>query len=323
MSAPTTIDWKYSFQNGYSFTITTFDTPDASGIYSIDGVSGTYNLINPLNLTLSTPGIFYGDQLISSSSGFYHGVDDYGVTVSDGTTYYNIFSDSQTGPTILTYALVSDVNSETLSALTSFSTDPACFTPNTLISTPTGSTPVQDLQIGDLILNHAGESVPVKWIGRQRLHPAFAGDHLPICIKQGALGHDLPTRDLFVSPGHAFYIDDCLLIDAKALINGTTITQVTQWEGDIEYFHIETQNHEIILAEGAPAETFMDNVSRACFNNYSEYQALYPDAPEMIELDIPRVSHQRQLPNAVKRHLEQIAQELVGDGDTGKVLRVG
>jgi hypothetical protein len=119
------------------------------------------------------------------------------------------------------------------------------------------------------------------------------------------------------------YIDDCLLIDAKAMINGTTITQVTQWEGDIEYFHIETEHHEIILAEGALAETFVDNVSRVCFNNYSEYQALYPDTPEMIELDIPRVSHQRQLPNTIKHKLEQISQELMGDGDTGKVLRVG
>jgi hypothetical protein len=187
-----------------------------------------------------------------------------------------------------------------------------CFTRGTLISTPTGSSPVQDLAIGDLILNHLGELVPVKWIGRHRLHPAFAGDNLPICIRQGALGNDLPTRDLFVSPRHAMYIDNCLLIVAKAMINDTTITQVTQWEGDVEYFHIETENHEIILAEGAPAETFMDNVSRACFNNYSEYKTLYPEAKDMIELDIPRISHQRQLPNVIKSKLEAISEVLIG-----------
>jgi hypothetical protein len=190
--------------------------------------------------------------------------------------------------------------------------DPACFTLGTLISTPTGSTPVQDLHIGDLIINHLGESVPVKWIGKQRFHPAFAGDQLPICIREGALGNGLPLRDLYVSPGHAMHIDHCLLIDAKALVNGTTITQATQWDGDVEYFHIETEHHEIILAEGAPTETFMENVSRACFNNYSQYQALYPNAKEMIELDIPRVSHQRQLPNAVKVKLAEIAIVLMG-----------
>jgi hypothetical protein len=119
------------------------------------------------------------------------------------------------------------------------------------------------------------------------------------------------------------YIDNCLLIDAKALINGTTITQVTQWKGDVEYLHIETENHEIILAEGAPAETFMDNVSRACFNNYSEYEALYPDAKEMIELDIPRVSHQRQLPNTIKHKLEALAEVLIGEVNADKERMVG
>jgi len=200
---------------------------------------------------------------------------------------------------------------------------PVCFTPGTLISTPTGSTPVQDLHIGDLILNHEGQSVPVKWIGIQRFHPAFIKDRLPVCFSQGALGYGLPLRDLYVSPGHAMYIDNCLLIDAKALINGTTITQVTQWKGDVEYLHIETENHEIILAEGAPAETFMDNVSRACFNNYSEYEALYPDAKEMIELDIPRVSHQRQLPNTIKHKLEALAEVLIGEVNADKERMVG
>jgi hypothetical protein len=199
----------------------------------------------------------------------------------------------------------------------------ACFALGTLISTPTGSIPVQDLQIGDLILNHLGQSVPVKWIGKQRFHPAFAGGSLPICIRQGAFGNNLPLRDLYVSPGHAMYIDNCLLIDAKAMINGATITQVTQWEGDVEYFHIETEHHEIILAEGTPAETFMDNVSRACFNNYAEYEVLYPEVHEMIELDIPRVSYQRQLPNTIKHKLEQIAQELIGEGGADKERMVG
>jgi Hint domain len=191
--------------------------------------------------------------------------------------------------------------------------DPACFTRNTLISTPTGSTPVQDLAIGDLILNHQGQAVPVKWIGTQRVHPAFGKDNLPVCIRAGALGSGLPLRDLFVSPCHAMYLADGVLVQAKALINGITINQVQTWKGDVEYFHIETEHHEIILAEGAPTETFVDNISRECFNNYSEYHDLYPDAHEMVELDIPRISHQRQLPNAIKNKLEVVASSLLGN----------
>ncbi|MEA9603818.1 Hint domain-containing protein [Polynucleobacter sp. JS-JIR-II-c23] len=314
-----TLNWNYVFQNGYNITITTSDTPDGSGNYGIVSVTGIDGSSNPLSLSLLAPNSWGGNDNIINPS-FTDGVNGWGVSFEDTNSgvYYNIWT-----PTSTTQANLNG-NDGTNSNLTAF-TDPlvTCFTPNTLISTPTGSTPVKDLHIGDLILNHQGQSVPVKWIGRQRFHPAFAGESLPICIRQGALGNDLPLRDLFVSPGHALYIDNCLLIDAKALVNGTTITQVTQWEGDVQYLHIETEHHEIILAEGTPAETFMDNVSRTCFNNYSEYESLYPQATEMIELDIPRVSHQRQLPNAVKAKLEAISEVLMGEGDRVKERMVG
>jgi hypothetical protein len=276
---------------------------------SVTGLSSFYGANQQINIS--------GDPGYSTATGFsYDGVS---IETTDGkewNMYYDPGADSY---------IAYSTGEEDGVIPDSFQVvgTPVCFTRNTLISTPTGSTLVQDLRIGDLILNHLGQAVPVKWIGRQRFHPAFAGDKLPICIGQGALGNDLPLRDLYVSPGHALYIDNCLLIDAKALVNGTTITQVTQWEGDVEYFHIETEHHEIILAEGAPAETFMDNVSRTCFNNYSEYETLYPQAHEMIELDIPRVSHKRQLPNAVKRKLEAISEGLMGEGYRAKERMVG
>jgi len=316
-----TIDYAVAFND------TAAPGTTVNGTFSVDYTNLTVTNLNIIstNGTVSTNFTMADNPGLSDAAGFYQlqvqtpfglpifantyiayndpSQDGNATFLTSGSQYYSyVFSDGST------FGMIPNEGN-----IVQGSTIPAfCFTRDTLISTPTGSTPVQDLQIGDLILNHVGQSVPVKWIGTQRFHPAFAGDGLPICIRQGALGHGLPLRDLYVSPGHAMYIDNCLLIDAKAMINGTTITQVTQWEGDIEYFHIETENHEIILAEGSLAETFIDNVSRTSFNNYSQYQTLYPDAKEMIELDIPRVSHQRQLPNAVKRQLEQIAQELVG-----------
>jgi hypothetical protein len=321
-----TQDFTYSFTdsggNVFDVTITATNSEEDPDTYTASAASGTVNGSSVIGLST----FYEADNLIniSGANGYstFTGFSYSGVAVetADGTEW-NMYNDPDTGNSVTISVIENggDVIPADFQVVPTLS----CFTPGTLISTPTGSTPVEDLQIGDLILNHVGESVPVKWIGAQRFHPVFIKDGLPVCIRQSALGNGLPSRDLDVSPGHAMYIDDCLLIDAKAMINGTTITQVTQWEGDIEYFHIETEHHEIILAEGALAETFVDNVSRVCFNNYSEYQALYPDTPEMIELDIPRVSHQRQLPNTIKHKLEQISQELMGDGDTGKVLRVG
>jgi hypothetical protein len=44
----------------------------------------------------------------------------------------------------------------------------------------------------------------------------------------------------------------------------------------IEYFHIELDDHDVIFADGAPAETFVDCDNRLMFQNGAEYVALHP-----------------------------------------------
>ena len=300
ISAPTTPSG--SISGSFSVVYDNINPNNSPTLNSVNITTPIENYIDASPMYILAPGSY---QLQLNGSG--------GQTIinySDSDFYdSSAIVDSGTG----SFAMMSSYTYSSGGTMDGSLIDPACFTRNTLISTPTGSTPVQDLAIGDLILNHQGQTVPVKWIGIQRFHPAFGQEHLPVRISAGALGNGLPVRDLFVSPGHAMYLEDGLLVDAKALINGSTITQMTQWEGDVEYFHIETEHHEIILAEGAPAETFMDNVARTCFNNHSEYHDLYPDAHEMVELDIPRISHQRQLPNAIKNKLEVVASSLLGN----------
>lgn len=45
----------------------------------------------------------------------------------------------------------------------------------------------------------------------------------------------------------------------------------------VDYFHIELDTHDVIFAEGAAAETFIDDDSRGIFHNIGEFHALYPD----------------------------------------------
>lgn len=188
-----------------------------------------------------------------------------------------------------------------------------CFCQGTSIRTPAGDRSIENLAVGDEVLNASGAAVRITWIGRQTRHPQIAKmlHDLPIRITAGALGNGLPQRDLYVSPDHAMLVD-CCLVHAQALVNGRTIEQVKDWKGNVEYFHIETENHELILAEGAAAETFVDNVSREKFDNYAEYQQLYPVAKPMQELDLPRVCFARQLPRAISRRLEAVADERLG-----------
>ena len=99
---------------------------------------------------------------------------------------------------------------------------------------------------------------------------------------------------------------DGVLCEAGALINGTTITRVPLSELGESYtvYHVETEAHEIILANGAPSETFIDNVSRRAFDNFTEFADIYGNQPEMKELPHPRASNARHLPERIRSRLE-------------------
>src|SRR6202012_5906089 len=118
----------------------------------------------------------------------------------------------------------------------------------------------------------SGAMRPIKWIGRRGYAGRFVlgrEDVLPVCIKAGSLGENVPRRDLWISPHHAMFLEG-VLIEARDLVNGVTIVQ-PMGAGDVEYVHVELDSHDVILAEGAPSETFVDDDSRTMFNNASEY----------------------------------------------------
>jgi hypothetical protein len=173
----------------------------------------------------------------------------------------------------------------------------ACFCRGTLILTETGQVPVEDLAIGDHVVTLSGAARPVKWIGHRAYDPRFvAGNRavLPIRVEAGVLGDGVPARDLFVSPEHALYLPGSspgtgLLVPARLLVNGITICQIESIER-LEYFHIELDTPDVILADGAPAESYVECDNRGMFHNAGEFAALYPDEPpEQREFSAPRV----------------------------------
>ena len=154
-----------------------------------------------------------------------------------------------------------------------------CYCRGTLILTDRGEIAVEDLHIGDRLVTLSGAARPIRWIGRRSYAGRFAAgnrDVLPILFRRDALADGAPRRDLFVSPLHAMLLDG-VLIPASALVNGTSIVQLEAVE-QVEYFHLELDTHDVILAEGAASETFVDDDSRGMFHNAAEYRLLYPDA---------------------------------------------
>ena len=153
---------------------------------------------------------------------------------------------------------------------------PPCFARGTLIATPSGERPVESLEEGDLVRLARGGGAAVRWVGRRRLKLDGAARpelQRPIRIVAGALGGGLPTRDLVVSPDHALFLDG-VLVPAGLLVDGARIRQ--EDVETIEYFHVELASHDVILAEGAPAESYLDTGNRDTFAN-APLVALRPD----------------------------------------------
>jgi hypothetical protein len=194
----------------------------------------------------------------------------------------------------------------------------ACYARGTLILAERGEIPVEDLRIGDRLVTAAGAVRPLRWIGRRSYGGAFiAGNRrvLPIRIAAGALADGVPKRDLFVSPEHALFLDG-MLVPAVALVNGRSIVQLDRVE-TVEYFHLELDSHDVLLAEGAPAESFVDDDSRGMFHNAGEYRALYPDAPTVPpRYCAPRVEHGAEL-EPLRRRLAGRAGPAPGAGGPG------
>jgi Hint domain len=142
----------------------------------------------------------------------------------------------------------------------------ACFLRGTRIATPYGEVAVEDLRAGDVVLTLNHGRSPIRWIGRRVLDPMMLDrprDAWPICIRRGALSDNVPHRDLYVSPDHCLFVQD-ILVPAKLLVNGTSIVQEERRE-PFEYFHIELDCHDVVLAEGMLSESYLDLGNRHMF----------------------------------------------------------
>ncbi|WP_374545263.1 NF038122 family metalloprotease [Rhodoblastus sp.] len=194
--------------------------------------------------------------------------------------------------------------------------EPACFCAGTRIAVPHGEIAVENLQRGDLALTHDGRAVPVCWVGVRKVARRFIDPlrAMPIRVRAGALADHAPRRDLLLSPDHALFVAG-VLVHASALVNGTSIVRETMTPEVFVYYHVETEDHALILAENTPAETFVDNVERMKFDNWAEHQALYPDGRPVPEMSYPRAKARRQVPAAIRAALDRRAR-LIGAAKT-------
>lgn len=170
-----------------------------------------------------------------------------------------------------------------------------CFVAGTRIATQRGDIAVEALREGDLVLTVSSDRRhlrPIRWIGERRLDLTThkrPESLFPIRIRRGAFAENMPQRDLLVSPDHCLFVDG-ELIPAKLLVNGMTVVQ-DRAVRFVHYYHVELDNHDVLLAEGLPAESYIDTGNRGFFANNDGPLTLHPE----LEIDAERVHWQDRL----------------------------
>jgi hypothetical protein len=160
-----------------------------------------------------------------------------------------------------------------------------CYVSGTLIATVCGEVAVEVLAAGDRVVTQEGRLAPVRWVGRRdvdcrrHLRPDQV---LPVRIAAHAFAPGRPRRDLWLSPDHAVFVDGAL-IPIRYLVNGATVA--VQSVARVSYLHIELDRHDVILAEGLPAESYLDTGNRAAFANGAGATQLHPDFARRVWQD--------------------------------------
>jgi serralysin len=244
------------------------------------------------------PGYFSSAANLIDNIGIYPGVTiDTAVGTTGGSTFWvNGDSDMLIGQDIGNTAVftlpksdytIDVVNSDTTTVAMSTTIDTlvdiqnlvfnACYAPETRIATPSGEVEAGALRAGDMVRTLAGSAARVRWVGRRHVRAeVFASDpsRRPIRIAPGALGPFCPRRTLVVSPMHALWLDG-VLVPAALLVNGGTIRRLAP-RGGFAYVHVELDRHDVMLAEGAAAESFIDLDTRWMFENAADAPAYGP-----------------------------------------------
>jgi hypothetical protein len=136
-----------------------------------------------------------------------------------------------------------------------------------MIETDDGDYAVETLEVGMMVRTADRGYVAIDWIGSRDFGPGQLErmpELRPIRIRAGALGKNIPTTDLLVSPQHRMvlrsriaqrmFADQEIFVTAKYLVGlpGVSIAHDVE---RVTYWHIMFRQHEVIFANGAPTES--------------------------------------------------------------------
>lgn len=142
------------------------------------------------------------------------------------------------------------------------------FAEGTMITTPDGDVPVEQLAVGDRVITRDHGSQRVRWVGRTLLKPDVLQDRpelRPMRIAKGALGNGLPQQNLLVGPEHRLLVtSDMVSLYFEVQEVFVTARHLPELSGvevapdvpAVNFIHVMFDEHELVLTNGTWSESF-------------------------------------------------------------------
>lgn len=145
-----------------------------------------------------------------------------------------------------------------------------CFLDGSMIRTPSGDVAIEDISAGNEILTRTGAEITVQrvtWVGKAHcvVRPELSDDQAgyPVRILKDAIAEGVPFKDMLITAEHCLFFDE-KFIPARMLVNGRSIffdKSITSYD----YYHLETERHSVIIADGMLTESYLDTGNRRAF----------------------------------------------------------
>ncbi|WP_010516162.1 Hint domain-containing protein [Komagataeibacter oboediens] len=224
--------------SGFDQPGATIEIPNATAIASVSQSGDSTDIVTTTGQTIQVQGDFY-----------------------DYATQHNLFQSTSDGNL---YISTTPMNSTGDNGVL------VCFLAGSMITTPAGTVAVEEIKENDTVLALVnGQHVPrtVVWAGKAQatVRAGVADDEAgyPVRIRQNAISDGVPYKDMLITAEHCLFLNG-RFIPARMLVNGRSVLydhSITSYE----YYHIELEEHAIIMADGMLTESYLDTGNRRAF----------------------------------------------------------
>ncbi|WP_240554659.1 Hint domain-containing protein, partial [Acetobacter cibinongensis] len=188
-----------------------------------------------------------------------------GVTLASGTYYTD---GSTSNPLIISYDSTNTYVG-------------ACFLAGSMIRTTNGEVAVEDISIGDEVMvydwrNKTDIVRPVVWVSKTHVNVrhSLPDDEAgwPVRILKNAVADGVPYKDMLITAEHCLFFKDSF-VPVRMLVNGVSIFY-DKSISSYDYYHVETEQHSVITADGMLTESYLDTGNRSSFRQEGKIATL-------------------------------------------------